>query len=302
MNTEHFRRFLELQGRPVIASESGYWYNAGGGVYLSIPYVRTIDPDPAELAGLFRRFRILGVKYSTADPTRGRSGGIYVVRDREYGLHSLKSSARSSVQKGLASCVIREIDFDYLQQHGLPLNWDTMERQKRDDPFFSDPALWARLCQAGRQVEGAGAWGAFVGDDLAAYMIVFLVDDCYNILHEMSRTDLRQHFPNNALQYSVIQTMMTRPGIHCVSAGLEPILEIPGLDRFKRYAGYEKLPCNYIVALHPLPRAVLLGRAGWAFLCAARRRFPENDKLKRIHAIVDIARLSQSPRSLESCE
>jgi hypothetical protein len=100
----------------------------------------------------------------------------------------------------------------------------------------------------------------------------------------------------------VILQMISRPDIHSVSAGLEPIIEIPGLDRFKRYAGYEKVPCSYVVALHPLATALLLSRSAWGLLCAARRRFPQHDVLNRVHSIIDMARLSQSPRTLESCE
>ena len=299
MNVEQFKRFLELQGKRVIASESGYWHEAGNRVYLSIPYTRTIDPDPTELADLFRRYRILGLKYSTLDRTRGQPGAVYVVRDKSYDLHSQKRTARACVLKGLGHCTVREIDFDYLLRYGLDLNRDTMARQHRDDSLFSDPACWARLCRAGQQVEGASAWGAFVGEHLAAYMIGFVVDGCYNILHEMSRTDLRDFYPNHVLQYTVIRKTITMPDIRSVSAGLEPIFEIAGLDRFKRYAGYEKLPRNYIVVLHPALRATLLSRPGWGFLNAAHRRFPKHDTLKRVHAIANLARLSLVARDNE---
>ncbi len=302
MNEEHFGRFLELQGRRVITSKSGAWYDAGGGVYLNIPYTQTIDPDPAELSELFRRHRILGVKYSTLDQSRGRPGAVYVIHDKAYGLHSLKRTTRACVCKGLDCCTVREIGFDYLQQHGLRLNRDTMERQCRDDPFFSNPERWARLCQAGRQVEGAGAWGAFVGEQLAAYAIIFCIGDCCHILHEMSRIDLMQCHSNHALQYELICKMIARPEIQCVSIGLEPIFKIPGLDRFKRYFGYEKVARNYVVVLHPLLQALLLGWPGWALLCAARHGFPQHNGLKRVHAIVDIARLSQTPQRLENCK
>jgi hypothetical protein len=188
------------------------------------------------------------------------------------------------------------IGFDYLQQHGLRLNQNTLDRQHRDDAFFSDPAQWACLCQAGQQVKGATAWGAFLEDHLAAYMITFHIDDCCHMLHAMSRTDLRKFYPNHALQYTVIREVITQPDIHCVSAGLEPIFDIPGLDRFKMHAGYEKLSRNYIVVLHPMLQAMLLSRPGWSLLHAAHRRFPEHDTLKRVHAIVDMARLSQLPQ------
>jgi hypothetical protein len=295
MNVEQFKRFLELQGKRVIASESGYWHDAGSRVYLSIPYTRTIDPDPAELADLFRRHHILGLKYSTSDQSRGQPGAVYVIRDKAYDLHSQKRTVRVCVQKGLEHCTVRKIDFDYLLQHGLDLNRDTMARQHRDDPLFSDPTRWACLCRAGQQVEGAGAWGAFVGKHLAAYLICFIIDDCCHFLHEMSCTDLHEFHPNHVLMYKVAREMITRPNIGCVSSGLQPIFDIPGLDRFKRYIGFEKLEWNYIVVLHPALQAMLLSRPGWGLLDTARRRFPKQDALKRVHAIVNIARLSLGP-------
>jgi hypothetical protein len=295
MNVEQFRRFLELQGKHVIASESGYWHDAGSRVYLSIPYTCTIDPDPVELADLFRRHRIFGLKYSTLDRTRGQPGAVYVIRDKSYDLHCYKRTARVCVQKGMEHCTVQEIDFDYLLQHGLHLNLDTMTRQHRDDPLFSDPTRWACLCRAGQRVEGAGVWGAFVGKRLAAYLICFIIDDCCHFLHEMSRTDLHEFHPNHVLLYAVAREMITRPNIDRVSSGLQPIFDIPGVDRFKRYAGYEKLERNYVVVLHPALQATLLRWPGWSLLNAARRCFSKHDTLKRVHAIASIARLSLGP-------
>jgi hypothetical protein len=49
------------------------------------------------------------------------------------------------------------------------------------------------------------------------------------------------------------------------------------------------------VVLHPALQAMLLSRPGWGLLDTARRRFPKQDALKRVHAIVNIARLSLGP-------
>jgi len=302
MNVENFRLFLELQGRKVIESESGYWHDTGRSIYLSFPYHATIEPSKEEIEELFRKHRPLGLKYST-DKNVGRPAALYVVRDKSYGPKDLHSMAKRGLKKGLRLCRVERIDFDYLREHGMPLNLDTLKRQGRDDPLFSRPDRWARFCEAGKRVEGASAWGAFVDGQLAAYQITFIIDDYCHVLHRMSRTKFLRCHPNEALDYTVIREMLSTPGIHCVSAGLQSILDLPGLDRYKLRMGYQKRRMNFVVVLHPLLEPLLLGRLGEGLLGVAGRLAPDNDALKRVIATVDIARWSRrTARSRDSME
>lgn len=293
MNIEDFVEFLKLSGRKTIRSESGYWYDAGGGVYLSIPHHETRNPTAEELQELFRKHRILGVKYSANPGTRGKPGGVYILRDRSYNLLSLPRKTRAAVRQGLKNCSVREIGFDYLNEHGMPLNLDTLKRQGRDDPLFSQPDRWEQFCNAGRQVEGASAWGAFVDDQLAAYLMAFIVNECFWILHSTCRTELMPLHPNHALQYTVIQEMISKPEIELICGGNVAILDLQGLRSFKMRMGYEIMPVSLVVIFHPVLKALLLGRLGEGLLGCMSHLAGNSDKLKRIAAIVDMAKQSR---------
>lgn len=200
---------------------------------------------------------------------------------------------RNKVRQGLRNCTVRPVSFEYLRDHGMPLNRDTLNRQGRDDPTFSQPARWARLCQAGRHIKGAGAWGAFVGEQLAAYMTTFFINGYSNILHQMSRTDLLASRANNVLAFVATREMLASPGIQGVSYGQASIRGLPELERYKVRLGYEKWPMRYVVVLHPLVRSILLSRAGDALRGGLNRLFPDHDVLKQLNGTVDIVRQSQ---------
>jgi hypothetical protein len=293
VNIENFAHFLELSGRRTIKSESGYWYDAGGSIYLSIPHHETRSPTDGEIQALLRKHRIPGVKYSTKHGNRGKPGGVYILRDKEYDYQNLPRGAKRSILDGLEKCSVREISFDYLTKHGMALNLDTLKRQGRSEPLFTRPDRWEQFCSAGRQVEGAGAWGAFVDDQLAAYLVTFIIDDSVVILHSMSQTELMPFHPNHALQYSVVKEMLLRPEISLMCGANVSVIDLPQLRSYKQRMGWEILPVNFVVVFHPMVEALLLGRLGGGLFRAISRLARRSDKLKRMTAIVDMAEKSR---------
>jgi hypothetical protein len=293
MNDENYGRFLEVSGHRVISSPSGFWFDISRMFYESLPPFRVITPDQTEIDALFRQCRMIGLKYCAPDDHTGKGSWFFVCQEEDYDLKSLHPKMRNKVRQGLRNCTVRPITFEYLHDHGMPLNQDTLKRHGRDDPTFSQPADWARLCQAGRQVEGTGAWGAFVGDQLAAYMITFMTHDYINILHQMSRTDLLKSRANNALAFIATREMLSLSSIQGISYGQASIRGESGLDEYKFRLGYVKWPMRYVVILHPLLKRILLSQAGHALLGRMNRLFPDHDVLKRVNGIVDIVRQSQ---------
>jgi hypothetical protein len=293
MNAENYRHFLNAIGYRVITGPAGNWFEINRSFYESIPPFRVISPDRSELDTLLRQHRAIGLKYCAPEDHVGKPSWFYVCQDKNYNLKSLHPKMRNKVRQGLRNCTVRPISFEYLRDHGLSLNRDTLERQGRDDLTFSQPDGWARVCRAGQQTEGAGAWGAFVGDQLAAYMITFITDDYYNILYQMSSEDFIPTRANNALAYTATQEMLATPGIKGVSYGQASIRGLPGLEEYKVRLGYEEWPMRYVVILHPLLRPFLLGQVGDVLLGGLNRLFPDHDVVKRINGIVDIARQSR---------
>jgi hypothetical protein len=292
VNVENYRSFLEAIGHRVITSSSGHWFDISRAFYESIPPVRLIAPDREELMTLFRQHPIVGLKYCAPPSSLGRLSWIYLCRDSDYGMQTVHRKMRNKVRQGLGNCTVRPISFEYLHDHGMQLNRDTLSRQGRRDPMLTEPARWARLCQAGQRIAGACAWGAFVDGELAAYLIAFVINGCSNVLHQMSRTDLLDSKANNALAFLATRETIASPDIRAISYGHASIRGLPGLEEYKVRLGYEKWPMRYVVVLHPLIRFVLLNPLGDQLLGLLNRLLPGHDVLRRVDGILDIARES----------
>jgi hypothetical protein len=96
------------------------------------------------------------------------------------------------------------------------------------------------------------AWGAFVDDRLAAYMVTLWVEDWAHILVERSTTALLKHYPNNALVYTVTNELLSRPGVEVVSYGWEPLsASHASLEQFKLSMGFSKEAVRQCIVLRP---------------------------------------------------
>jgi hypothetical protein len=292
MNYAQFSRYLQRLGYQAEVSPNGVWYRIGYGFLLRDQPYETMPPPEEEIQHLFRKYSLLGLIYSTEVGSPGKTRGVYLVRNHNYDLKDLQKKERNLTRRGLENCQVRLISFEELHDSGMPLNRDTLARQGRDDSLFSDPERWARLCLAGREVDGAQAWGAFVDGELAAYALLFQIGEVQVILHQMSSTRLRGQHPNPALIFTVTQTMMRTPGIEAVCFGTEGLSSSDGLDLFKQRMGYQKEPVVFSVRLNPAVRLALLNRVTRHTLASLGSWRSNSDFLRRVNGILEIAALS----------
>jgi hypothetical protein len=127
-------------------------------------------------------------------------------------------------------------------------------------------------------------------------MITFRINEYINILHQMSKTDLLASHANNVLGFLATKEMLASSEIETVSYGQASIRQLPGLEEYKVRLGYFKKPMRYVVRLHPLVKSIILGKLSNKVLAALKRQFPEQDILKQITGIVDIALQSQGAK------
>jgi hypothetical protein len=292
MNVVNYCEFLERIGHHVVKSESGYWYDPGPRMFERIPAFSLTCPSDHEARNLFWRTGMLGIKYYADLDHPGKESFLYVCDDPDYDISNLGRSTRRKVRTGLRKCQVRQIDFVCLHAQGIAANLDTMERQKRQEPLFGDPEHWKEFCQAGGQVEGAVAWGAFVGQDLAAYTMGFIVDDYAIFIYQMSRSEHRSLFVNHALTYTATHEVLARPDIRCASQGHETVRNVSGLDDFKVRLGYKKRPLRQVFRFHPLVKPAVLNPVSQMALGKLRHWRPDSDALVRASGIVDIAQQS----------
>jgi hypothetical protein len=282
MTTAEMAEFLLRTGRRVVEVDGVFWYSQGRWAMAHLPDHAPASPTPSAIARVARAGRALVVRYvAEGEPTPGR--GLFVCSDRDYGLGALHPKARSQTRSGLVRCTVEQIAPSLLAEAGYPLNEDTWKRQGRSPRCMSRNA-WARMCSAATGASGVEAWAAFVGRDLAAFMLCALVEGCYTILYQSSATRFLGDHPNNALAYTVARAALDRRDVDFVSYGLRSVEPTPGLDRFKERMGFHLRPHRELLVAGPIARGFLsYGGASLAARLAAR--FPASDFCRKAASI-----------------
>ena len=263
MSAEAYATLMENSGHRVVRTASAWWYEAHPHWYLAIPFHTELTPSADEVHEVFARGAWV-VRY-TCPLAAGTPSHRSVCDASEYGLSTLSSTARRATRRGLERCTIRRVPFSELEQlGGLELSRSTLVRQQRSVPSDHD-ASWRRHYAAAADTATAECWGAFVGDQLAAFLIAATIDDCVYLPVLKSSSDHLSEYPNNALVYSFTQSALARRGITEVSWGLESLLPgLEGLERFKLGMGFANRPIGQRIEMTGWLRAALRGPPTWA--------------------------------------
>lgn len=273
MNVETFAEWLRRQGHQIITSPSGLWCNQGPRAYELFPYDRLIEPEAEEIGELLQRARGVGVRYSA--PLTATTGRVsyHVVREGSYGMEHLSASARSKVRRGLKQCNIAPITQERLAEDGWRLQHDTLLRQGRPDALTREH--WQRICRAGSDLPGFEAWGAFVNGELGSAALVGQVDATCFLLYVQSHRQYLGLYVNNALIYTLTQTLLARADVRTIFYGVHSLDAPASVDTFKFGMGYTPKPVRQQIAFHPW-LAPLFNRTSHAAVKQIARRYPHH--------------------------
>ncbi len=255
MSAEHFSGFLAAIGHRVVRTESAYWYDASRGFFLSLPSHRLLEPTADELRAVMRRRLCLGVRFPAPLNGPGKRSYQIVCDRRDYGIDTLGANSRSKVRRGLKRCEVAPVSFAEIARQGRAANQDTLARQGRAAQLTD--ANWDRYWSAAATTPGMAGWGAFVRDELAAFLVTVELDDCVEFLLARSRSDCLDSYPNNALIFQVAEEMLVKRSVRQITFGLESLEPVGPLDQFKFSMGFRAEPLCQRVVFHPLVRAVL---------------------------------------------
>jgi hypothetical protein len=284
LNPDVFAGWLGRQGHHIVRTASCYWHSQGPRVYQAFPYHWVIRPPEDELMQFLREYRVFGLRYST--PVDGPEGAISyhaVYECPSYGFENLTKWGRKNVRRGLKNCVVKPISFERLAREGWALQLDTLDRQGRQLRAVRE--TWNKRCLAAADLPGFEAWGACVGDHLAASVITFQMDDCAYMLYQQCRRDFLPEHVNNALSFVVTQTLVSRPEIHSILYGLHSLDAPPSVDEFKFRMGYTARPVRQRVVFHPW-LAPLFNRASHAAVKQLRHWLPGNPTLAKAEGLL----------------
>ncbi len=300
MKGKAMARFMELRGRRVLAAAGFYWHSVEGRFYLSLPYQLRLNPSGGEIDEMLRASRGTGVRFPSG-VWPGSPGGLYVCRNKDYGIGTLHRTCRRGVLRALEVCEIRPVEAEQLLVEGLQLNRETMRRQSRFDAEFGKPGLWKRFVAAVAAVPALEAIGAFRRGRLVSYAIVCREDGWLHVLHRMSLDSERTRYTNHALDFQITRQVAADPALEAVSLGWVSLVSLPDLHRYKLHLGYRLEPHREVIRLHPALSSVLASRpvaraVGWW-----RRLRPTDQRAEKLARILSGARLSRGGEKESRC-
>jgi hypothetical protein len=167
-----------------------------------------------------------------------------------------------------------------------------MTRQGRYDREFGEERSWARMVEAVYASRGVSAYGAFCEGRLAAYLIACRDAGWLHILHQMSRTSDLPSDPNHALTFSVTQMATGDASLEAVSYGVFSLVGGDGLHLYKTRFGYDLVERTSSFQFHPILAPFLENAALRKAVQVLRRWRPQDQRLQKVEAVLDGARLS----------
>jgi len=253
---EPLAEFLARTGHRVLSAGGADWYEGGRGFFLSLPSHRLLAPHRETFSELFAAGGVYGVRFPAPLGGPGKLSYQIVCDDPEFGLERLSGNVRSKVRRGLKRCAVRPVPFAELSRLGGAADAETMARQGRAPKLVG--AAWEQYWDAASHTPGMEGWGAFVGDDLAAFLVtVQFADGPVEFMLARSRTEHLNAYPNNALIYACTEEMLCRRAVPKVTFGLESLEPVGPLDEFKFSMGYRTEQLHQRVVFHPRLRRVL---------------------------------------------
>lgn len=296
-------RFWELRGRRVVHEDGVAWGEYKGPFFTSLPFQVQLDMERPEIDRLMRKHSLRGIRYPSANQP-GIESGLYVCSPAGYGMQSVNRKLRVHITAGLEACEIRDIDPQELERVGMELNRDTLARQKRADQTFLDEGKFRAFVRAVGACPGMRIHGAYAGRRLASYLISCRDGEWLHLMYKMSRADCLESHPNHALDFAIVRD--AEPGVKWIANGFTAVGGHDGLDRYKRYMGYEVKKHNVCIHLHPAIAPLAVNRAAVAVVKQAAR-MAKNERLAYAATILEGAiesrkRPEEMPAADEMCQ
>jgi hypothetical protein len=290
--------FWEARGFRVFEMNGVLWGQYKGGFFTSLPFHLHLDPDADEIRAILRKSSVRGLRFPSSH-LPGRRAGMYVANPATFGIQSISRRQRSHVNHGLRVCEFRTVTPDELLSEGIELNRDTLQRQKRADVNFLEPARWAAFVGAVEKTPGMTVHGAYVDGRLSAYIISCREGEWMHLIYKMSRAADLEHYPNHALDFTIVKEAAEDSAIRYVGNGFTSVLENEGLDRYKRQMGYEIAEHNLCLHFHPALAPGLSSKVAVWLASGVQKVLPGNDRVEYIATVIRGAHDSRPKKKAE---
>jgi len=282
---------LQNQGQAAVltADNTQLWFSDAKKTLLRLPLVCT-QPVERDVSSLLLKQDSIWMFSYLQEPATVQEANCfhYVCDNKDYALEPLDKNIRRDIRRGGRSFEIRLLGWDELRKKGLSA-WQDTDLRHGYTPVVQQDLDEMIGCNEGAPFYEL--WGAWVGDELAAWYQVIKIDNWAMINVACSKSDALRNCPNNALVYGITRRMMIEEKRDYVTYGLssaQVFANESSMHRFKCKMGYTALSCKRRFAVHPLLRPVLTVPPTPQIWNLLARTFSNSEKLRKIAGLSNI--------------
>jgi hypothetical protein len=277
--------FFSSIGNRVIAGGTHLWYEVGPRTFFPLPFNEPFSMSPADLKLMWESGALL-LRYPGLESQSGFPGYMFLVTKEDYGLADMNGKSRNQTRRGIENCTVRQISFDYLLHHGQLLISDTLRRQDRV-MSVKVGQYWQKFFTSAAACPALEAYGAFVQDRLAAYLVAMSIGSCIHIHMVFSRSEFLKYYPINALTFVFAQEAIRRPNISCVSYGMRSIKgDRESLNKFKQGMGFTKVLVQERIEVNPRLKFLFDSGIARAGAVISKRFSGRSELVANIHGLL----------------
>lgn len=251
---EDYVGYLRATHQPCLLSQKGSqgWIPHLRGELTRMPMLGVDPPSEEEIRRALGGRGIWIVSYlRVLDEQHLANCFAYVCRERSYNMQTLHQTARNKVRRGLRSFTLRVCTPQEFAEQGFAAEIETAQRHGHSPPR---PQAVRQFAES-RQSPFHDIWGAWDGQNLAAWLSVLKIDDWAFIEAGGSRTEWLRLAPNNALRYIVARYYLGVENRSYVQSGVSSVQGAPNLRSlhdFKVKMGFQAVPLCRVFVPHPL--------------------------------------------------
>lgn len=245
MTTEEFIELNKDLGHKIINCNNYSWLVRDNGSAISLPTLTNIFPKKRDLELMLKKSKVLTFKTKISTTNSSE----FLFRGDSYEISDFKSKIRNQIRKGLSSCDVREAKIEELISKGLIINQRTLSKHKRGVVYLQEKLYWEKYIKTMRKNPDITILGAYVEEELVAYVVFIKVEDRYYIYHPFMDFKFSSSNPMNAILYTFINDIISKEGYIDISYGLASYIDKKGLDHFKKGMLFVEEPTTRITVL-----------------------------------------------------
>lgn len=232
--------------------------------------------------------------YWTSDWDRAESEWWWTCcDDKEYDVETIQSTyGRRDIRRGLRSCSVTRLEPEEFPDLAHDIYVMSMKAYGVSKSLIRSRAGYREEIAAMRAAGEIEFWGAFVGDQLAAFSICLIADDAVSFGSSKSDPQFHSHCPNNALFYTITRHYLRERGLRYITNGSRTLSHPTSINQMLIRMGFRQIYCRLNVVMTPPAKMIHYSGIGRWGKCVKALKVPGFpwDKIQAFHTLVEISR------------